>query len=101
MGNKVKFIERPETKYLVFKCPGCGYEHVFVISSTEYTDVWRWNGSLVKPTLAPSLLNTIPNKNKVCHLFVEDGQIRYMADCTHELAGKTVDMEDINECVFK
>jgi hypothetical protein len=28
----------------------------------------------------------------VCHVFVENGKIRFLDDCTHELAGKTVDI---------
>lgn len=30
----------------------------------------------------------------VCHSFVRDGQIQYLGDCTHEYAGKTVDLPD-------
>jgi hypothetical protein len=30
-----------------------------------------------------------------CHLFITDGKIEYLADCTHELAGKTVEMEEV------
>jgi hypothetical protein len=26
----------------------------------------------------------------VCHVFVKAGEIQYLSDCTHELAGKTV-----------
>jgi hypothetical protein len=28
-----------------------------------------------------------------CHTFVKNGQIEFLSDCTHELAGKTVNME--------
>ncbi|MGC4033677.1 MAG: hypothetical protein QM754_18485 [Tepidisphaeraceae bacterium] len=28
-----------------------------------------------------------------CHSFVRDGQIEFLGDCTHELAGKTVPLE--------
>ena len=31
---------------------------------------------------------------KVCHTFVTDGRIQYLGDCTHALAGQTVDMID-------
>jgi hypothetical protein len=30
-----------------------------------------------------------------CHLFVKDGFVQFLADCTHELAGKTVPLEAI------
>lgn len=29
---------------------------------------------------------------KVCHSFVTDGCIQYLGDCTHRLAGQTVDL---------
>ena len=34
----------------------------------------------------------VPSVGKVCHSFVTDGRIQFLADCTHELAGQTVDM---------
>lgn len=35
--------------------------------------------------------------NTVCHSFVTDGQIQFLGDCTHALAGKTVPLPDFNE----
>lgn len=34
---------------------------------------------------------------KVCHSFVTDGRIQFLADCTHDLAGLTVDLPDFPE----
>jgi len=31
----------------------------------------------------------------VCHSFVRDGNIEYLTDCTHNLAGQTVELEDV------
>jgi hypothetical protein len=31
-----------------------------------------------------------------CHSFVTDGRIQFLGDCTHELAGQTVDLPDID-----
>ena len=31
---------------------------------------------------------------KVCHSFVRDGRIEFLSDCTHELAGQTVELEE-------
>jgi hypothetical protein len=33
-----------------------------------------------------------PFKCTVCHTFVTDGMIQFLGDCTHELAGQTVEM---------
>ncbi|KPY13545.1 DUF6527 family protein [Pseudomonas savastanoi pv. phaseolicola] len=34
---------------------------------------------------------------KVCHSFVTDGRIQYLGDCTHALAGQTVDLPNWEE----
>ncbi|MNJ76318.1 hypothetical protein D3C77_735750 [compost metagenome] len=31
---------------------------------------------------------------KVCHSFVTDGRSQYLTDCTHALAGQTVDLPE-------
>jgi hypothetical protein len=63
---------------------------------------WGWNGSLDKPTFTPSILvkanYTSPNRlDDICHSFVTDGKIQFLGDCTHELAGQTVDLPDWEE----
>jgi hypothetical protein len=35
-----------------------------------------------------------PFKCVRCHSFVETGQIKYLNDCSHAFAGKTIDMKD-------
>lgn len=32
----------------------------------------------------------VPQASKVCHSFVVDGQMQFLGDCTHALAGQTV-----------
>lgn len=54
---------------------------------------WEWNGDLEKPTVHPSILNTKPDGSRN-HVFITDGKIHYLSDCTHELAGRVVDMVD-------
>jgi hypothetical protein len=64
-------------------------------------DGWQFNGNMEKPSFTPSLLNTGNYYNEKtgqndiecrCHLFVTDGKIQYCSDCTHELAGQTVEL---------
>ena len=31
----------------------------------------------------------------VCHSFVNDGQVQFLDDCTHELAGQTLLLLDV------
>lgn len=100
----------------LFWCPGCQCAHSYDLIR------WQFNGDLEKPTFTPSLLvrsgHYIPDHKgdcwctynekakaegrepadfscSLCHLFVEKGQIQYLNDCTHELRGKTVPMEEL------
>lgn len=80
-------------------CPACGNGHRFEVGR------WSFNGDHQRPTFSPSMLvrvgpmPTVPvgrpdaGKVHVCHSFVENGQIRFLEDCTHELAGQTVPLE--------
>ena len=98
--TKLKKTEYKEGEY-VFWCPGCQCEHsVNTEIKGSLHPVWSLSGSLDNPTIFPSICVTtkwsVPCfKDKVCHLFIRNGKIEYLPDCTHELAGKTVDMVDI------
>jgi hypothetical protein len=67
----------------LFWCPGCEYMHAF-----DYR--WRFNGDYVAPTVTPSVVS---EGFKRCHLFVRDGQLQFLEDSEHELAGQVVPME--------
>jgi hypothetical protein len=71
----------------VFHCPACTWSH-------GPADTWQFNGDIEKPTFKPSILVRHPNRVEICHSFVTDGKIQYLNDCTHELAGKTVDLPE-------
>ena len=78
-----------------FYCPGCECDHAFNTDKSK-RPAWDFNGDLVHPTISPSLLIRWgrPTKgDRVCHSFIRDGQIQFLADCTHALAGKTVPLE--------
>jgi hypothetical protein len=86
-----------------FWCKGCEIYHSFRIrlAKNERKDapVWTFNGDEESPTFAPSLVVTMrdhpPGSGKTakCHLFLRDGQIQYLGDCTHALAGTTVPVQ--------
>lgn len=101
---------------LVFECPGCNIWHQ-VMTGPGDGPRWGWNGSADRPTFTPSILvrydhwtpapTTLEIQAKiaageiqqtlvkdVCHSFVTDGRIQFLADCTHALAGQTVDLPD-------
>lgn len=87
---------------LRFDCPGCGEPHVVPTTGGK---AWGWNGSYAIPTLTPSIIvryrASDPDdpaavvQESVCHSFVTDGRIQFLGDCTHKLAGQTVDLPEV------
>lgn len=75
----------------VIWCPGCEMHHM--LSSS-----WTFNGDLVNPTFSPSLLVRYNWGEKQtpcrCHSFIRDGKIQFLDDCTHKLAGQTIELEE-------
>lgn len=102
---------RAEGGLVLFYCPGCRCHHG---PRVEGVNPWQWNGSLESPTFSPSILvrGTVPitdneharimagekiePKPLVCHSFVREGRIEFLSDCTHELAGQTVEIPDLD-----
>lgn len=101
---------------VTFRCPGCTSQfHDVKIAGTG---PWGWNGSMESPTFTPSVLvtnghyctynngtcwctynaehpdNPASFKCERCHSFVTDGKIQFLGDCTHHLAGQTVEIPD-------
>lgn len=86
---------------IIFRCPAsCCREHRLP------RDRWTLLSPVDSPTIAPSIKETVNPKEHadyqpqhpttVCHCVIEQGKIRFCDDCTHELAGQTLPMEDIN-----
>lgn len=88
---------------LTFYCTGCNSRHM-VRHGEGVGPRWCWNGDADLPTLFPSVLVTYNGSDAgkngappaVCHSFVKDGQIQYLTDCTHHLAGKTVELPELD-----
>lgn len=113
---KVRHLTEDGREFVHFKCPGCGDEHRLPVrrdQSRTATPEWWWNGSTKAPTLQPSILTrcgpiTDPEHRataddqwnaegyRICHSFVTDGRIQFLGDCTHELAGQTVDLPEVS-----
>lgn len=85
-----RFLNPPSHDSYLFYCPGCKCDHCFTVRSDGGHPSWTYDGDHLRPTFQPSLL--YPDRR--CHLFVRDGQIEFLSDCSHELAGKTVPMVD-------
>lgn len=96
LGSKLR---RLEGGMVAFRCPGCGCAHQVGIEPPAPL-IWGWNGDGDKPTFTPSIFVNAPHlraatsNSPSCHSFVTDGRIQFLGDCTHALAGQTVDLPD-------
>ena len=93
-----------DATHVLLKMPGpMPYRLIPVIlkGSRKGTHCWSWNGDTEKPTLKPSIKSWDGVRTKpgvtVCHTWINDGQAQFLADCTHELAGQTLDLLDVEE----
>ena len=81
---------------LLFRCPGCNnLPHQIRIKQSPNKCCWGFNNDFDKPTFTPSyLLQWIGanDQNCVCHSFITDGNIQFLNDCTHDLAGQTIEI---------
>lgn len=113
MTKLFPLVQDDDTKRVMFWCLGCDMAHPINVTG-EPGPSWSFNGSFEKPTFQPSVLVrfdrwtppvTTENHAKwrdepweqtkvehVCHTFVTDGRIQYLGDCTHALAGQTIDL---------
>lgn len=109
LGRKLR---RLEGGLIAFWCPGCAEAHQIGVEPPALV-IWGFNGSGDAPTFVPSVLvrggarltedewrrvmagEQVDRPERVCHSFVRDGRIEFLADSTHALAGRTVDLPDM------
>ena len=120
---KLEELQRTDgVRTMLFECPGCEMAHQVNVAGSG-RPMWTWNGSMDRPTFSPSILVTYDHMSEagrarskafreqhgryptheenpydthdVCHSFVADGRIQFLGDCTHALAGQTVDLPEI------
>lgn len=103
----------------MWRCPGCNSSH-HIATGHGPGPRWDWNGNAERPTFTPSVLVTgrdfteageaafedwhdagcpqpwpeFESQDVCCHSFVVEGQMQFLSDCTHALAGKTVNIPD-------
>ena len=112
MGAISAVLRSLECGRLAFWCPGCNRSHQVAVGDGP-SPRWDWNGNAERPTFQPSVLvqgvqpltddehaaymrdGTLPEARPFrCHSFITDGQIQFLDDCTHELAGRTVPLPE-------
>ena len=106
ISSKLRSWRNPENgdEGLVYWCQGCNCTHTI---RTKGPGPCGWNGDVEKPTFTPSVMVTWPanpaasdefkewRTERRCHTFITDGRVQFLADCTHELAGQTLDLPDL------
>lgn len=112
MSAAGRFLRRTERGY-EFWCPGCGEGHHVTVNPG-----WTFDGNLEAPTFDHSVLvrsghfserfsgqcwctynaenpdNPSRFRCRRCHSFVRAGQIQFLGDCSHALAGQTVPLPE-------
>lgn len=109
--------------HMGFWCPGCQTCHNLRVPPME--SPWTWNGDPEHPTFQPSVLVTSGHfvtgqegkpcwctfearsgqKSRFhcyrCHSYVTDGVIKFLGDCSHELAGQEVALPELPQSVLE
>lgn len=55
---------------------------------------WTWNGDIESPSLSPSIVTAV-GKHR-CHSWITDGKVKFFVDSTHEFAGQTLDLLELD-----
>lgn len=92
--GKLRFGENGR---VLFWCAGCDGAHQIYVGSGDGPR-WTFDGNADNPTFAPSVLVTghMDGHEMRCHSFVRSGRIEYLSDCSHSLAGQTIDLPDFD-----
>lgn len=65
----------------------------------EGTHNWSWNGDIESPTLKPSIKTNYyheeSNTMRVCHVWLNNGMVQHLGDCTCGKAGELEPLEEI------
>ena len=98
--------EPAEATHLMLNMPGpipTRILPVMIGGTRAGTPNWTWNGSVDAPTVKPSILTRGAGRicrdcqyvEQVCHSWVNDGKVQFLDDCTHEFAGMTMDLLEV------
>ena len=99
MARIYRVMDQPEHgQFLGFYCPGCEEAHQIRISG-ERRPSWIFDGNDEAPTCSPSILvaTTWKKEQRRCHSFLRAGKLEFLGDCTHALAGQTVELPELPE----
>lgn len=123
IGKKLRSLESGRLAFMCPGCRGL-HQVAVRQDGQNIGPAWGYNGNPNAPTFTPSILcrytrldmdddeldrvlaeYKLPEDRErlladkrvsvVCHSFVTDGRIQFLNDCTHALAGQTVDLPDL------
>ena len=83
-------------------CPACKGHHMIAVDEPFPNGArWAFDGNVEKPTFSPSVkvqwTYGEQQEKRCCHYHISAGKIQFCRDCTHEFAGKTVNLPDLTE----
>jgi hypothetical protein len=88
-------------------CPGCKSRHMINVGEANSNGArWSFDGNVQAPSFSPSVHISVGPwddeeghhpKRTECHYFLTGGQLQFLSDCAHELAGQTVELPDFPE----
>ena len=117
-GNSHHQCEAHEATHVMLNMPGPIPTRIIpvILKGTRAgTGCWSWNGDTEKPTLKPSIATTgcrditkdeadrilagetLDLPKIKCHTWVNDGMVQFLGDCTHELAGQTLPLLEVEQ----
>lgn len=70
-------------------CSACDRQHLLRMGHRD-TRKLDWDHNTLRPTFSPDIRQD--EGGVVCHYFITAGKVEFLADSTHILAGKTVDL---------
>ena len=98
--HRILIVDSHGTPMAIMYMPG--YDDLIMIAVAQNEGPsWHWNGDRQKPSFTPSILTQTmrgPDLQRVRnHVFVRNGKIQFLNDCSHELAGKTVELPRLED----
>jgi hypothetical protein len=75
-----------------FQCPGCNTIHTVGAR-------WEFNGDMLRPTFSPSILVTNGSPKYRCHSYLREGRLQFLGDCSHDMAGQTVELGELPDWI--
>ena len=103
MSKLFKVVDEGKEVGYYFDCPGCKLGHTLIVRpyGDDSLPVWKFNGDMDSPTFRPGirLKRASPDGKEIvsCNLFVTDGRLYFWNDCSHDLAGLSIEMQSVTK----